>query len=190
MDAERVAAWDGRAGCRSASPRSATSSLHVSDIERSTKFYTEVLGFKISDIYAGDEMLPGGAVFLRCQRRPSRHRAVPGHRGTPSTDAACTMSRSRSSTLDEVVRVPSTCASTTCRSTSTAAAAPGCSLPSSSATPTATGWRSTGASTRSAATIRSVPPEEWKGATSLEAAIADPVKGQDTTLADPTLLQA
>ena len=32
------------------------------------------------------------------------------------------------------------------------------------------------------------PPEEWKGATSLEAAIADPVKGQDTTLADPTLL--
>src|ERR1039458_5890090 len=35
--------------------------LHVRDIERSTKFYTEVLGLKISDIYAGDE-LPGGAV--------------------------------------------------------------------------------------------------------------------------------
>jgi hypothetical protein len=29
------------------------------------------------------------------------------------------------------------------------------------------------------------PPEEWKGARSLEAAIADPVKGQDTSLADP-----
>ena len=34
------------------------------------------------------------------------------------------------------------------------------------------------------------PAEEWKGARSLEAAIADPVKGQDTTLKDPGVLQA
>ena len=33
------------------------------------------------------------------------------------------------------------------------------------------------------------PPEQWKGASSLEAAIADPVIGQDTTLQDPTLLR-
>jgi hypothetical protein len=32
------------------------------------------------------------------------------------------------------------------------------------------------------------PAEEWKGALSLEAAIADPVKGQDTRLKDPSLL--
>ena len=32
------------------------------------------------------------------------------------------------------------------------------------------------------------PPEEWKGATSLEAAIADPVVGQDTTVQDRSLL--
>jgi hypothetical protein len=32
------------------------------------------------------------------------------------------------------------------------------------------------------------PPVEWKGAQSLEAAIADPVHGQDTTLHDPALL--
>jgi hypothetical protein len=31
-------------------------------------------------------------------------------------------------------------------------------------------------------------PCEWKGAQSLEAAIADPVRGQDTTLHDPALL--
>ena len=35
---------------------------------------------------------------------------------------------------------------------------------------------------------RARPAEEWKGAQSLEAAIADPVIGQDTTLADPSLL--
>src|SRR5271166_3604569 len=32
------------------------------------------------------------------------------------------------------------------------------------------------------------PSTEWKGAQSLEQAIADPVRGQDTTLHDPTLL--
>ena len=39
--------------------------IFASDIERSKKFYTEVLGFKISDQYPGS-MMPGGMVFLRC----------------------------------------------------------------------------------------------------------------------------
>jgi len=34
------------------------------------------------------------------------------------------------------------------------------------------------------------PPSEWKGALSLEAAIANPVKGQDTSLRNPGLLKA
>ena len=36
---------------------------------------------------------------------------------------------------------------------------------------------------------RARPASEWKGAKSLEAAIADPVIGQDTSLADPSLLK-
>jgi catechol 2,3-dioxygenase len=39
--------------------------VYVSDIERSKRFYTEVLGFKISDDYP-PSMAPGGFVFLRC----------------------------------------------------------------------------------------------------------------------------
>ena len=39
--------------------------VNVTDIEASKRFYTEVLGFRISDIYGGDKM-PGGMVFLRC----------------------------------------------------------------------------------------------------------------------------
>ena len=39
--------------------------LQVSNLERSTEFYTQVLGFKVSDVYP-DEMMPGGMVFLRC----------------------------------------------------------------------------------------------------------------------------
>ncbi|HEX2943074.1 MAG TPA: VOC family protein [Rhodopila sp.] len=39
--------------------------LYVSDIEQSTRFYRDVLGFEVSDVYQAD-MMPGGAVFLRC----------------------------------------------------------------------------------------------------------------------------
>ena len=39
--------------------------VNVSHLEKSKHFYTEVLGFKVSDIYP-DKMMPGGMVFLRC----------------------------------------------------------------------------------------------------------------------------
>ena len=39
--------------------------LNVADVERSTRFYTEVMGFKVSDVYT-DEIAPGGMVFFRC----------------------------------------------------------------------------------------------------------------------------
>ena len=41
------------------------SSCKSRDLERSTEFYTKVLGFKVSDVYP-EEMMPGGMVFLRC----------------------------------------------------------------------------------------------------------------------------
>jgi len=36
---------------------------------------------------------------------------------------------------------------------------------------------------------RARAPEEWKGVRGLAAAIADPVRGQDTTLRDATVLK-
>jgi catechol 2,3-dioxygenase-like lactoylglutathione lyase family enzyme len=39
--------------------------LQVTDLERSTSFYTQVLGLKVSDVYP-ETMMPGGMVFLRC----------------------------------------------------------------------------------------------------------------------------
>jgi catechol 2,3-dioxygenase-like lactoylglutathione lyase family enzyme len=38
--------------------------LNCRDLERSVRFYTQILGFKISDIYE-PEMVPGGMVFMR-----------------------------------------------------------------------------------------------------------------------------
>jgi len=40
--------------------------LMVTDLQRATDFYTGVLGFQISDVY-GEDMMPGGMVFLRCK---------------------------------------------------------------------------------------------------------------------------
>lgn len=39
--------------------------LNCTDIERSRHFYTEVLGFQVTDVYPED-MVPGGMVFMRC----------------------------------------------------------------------------------------------------------------------------
>src|SRR6266436_7457166 len=44
--------------------------LNVRDVERAARFYTEVLGFAISDVYP-EEMVPGGMVFMRCN--PDHH---------------------------------------------------------------------------------------------------------------------
>ncbi len=39
--------------------------LNVTDLERSVRFYTDLLGLEISDRYP-DSMVPGGMVFMRC----------------------------------------------------------------------------------------------------------------------------
>jgi catechol 2,3-dioxygenase-like lactoylglutathione lyase family enzyme len=44
--------------------------LNVADLKRSVEFYTGVLGFRVSDIY-GEDMMPGGMVFMRCN--PDHH---------------------------------------------------------------------------------------------------------------------
>jgi catechol 2,3-dioxygenase-like lactoylglutathione lyase family enzyme len=39
--------------------------INVRDVATSAEFYTQILGFQISDVYP-EEMVPGGMVFLRC----------------------------------------------------------------------------------------------------------------------------
>lgn len=39
--------------------------LRCQDIEKSVKFYTEILGFRVSDVYP-DSMIHGKMVFMRC----------------------------------------------------------------------------------------------------------------------------
>lgn len=44
--------------------------IKVTDLRRSLAFYAGVLGFKVSEII-GDDMMPGGMIFLRCN--PDHH---------------------------------------------------------------------------------------------------------------------
>lgn len=44
--------------------------IKVTDLERSLAFYAGVLGFKVSDII-GEDRMPGGMIFLRCN--PDHH---------------------------------------------------------------------------------------------------------------------
>src|ERR1700710_1750382 len=76
--------------------------LYVSDIERSAKFYTQVLGFSISDVY-GDDRMPGGAVFLRLN---ADHHGVALFKASDANPAGAGLHHTafEVATLDEVFR--------------------------------------------------------------------------------------
>jgi len=76
--------------------------LRVSDLARSVEFYTQVLGFKVSDVYP-EEMMPGGMVFLRCNADHHGVALVGGLEG-PSSGRELHHFAFEVATLDEVFR--------------------------------------------------------------------------------------
>src|SRR5437016_14326340 len=78
--------------------------LNVRDVERSARFYTEVLGFEISDVYP-EEMVPGGMVFLRCNA--DHHGiALVGSMTTEAANVELNHLAFEVASLHEVVRAP------------------------------------------------------------------------------------
>jgi catechol 2,3-dioxygenase-like lactoylglutathione lyase family enzyme len=117
--------------------------LNCSDLERSVKFYTEVLGFKISDVY-GDDMMDGGMIFMRFNA--DHHGiALVGTMTGPSPNVELNHLAFEVDTLDEVVLARNHLKKHGVPSTSRAADAPVCRSPSNSAIPTATASKSIGA---------------------------------------------
>ncbi|MEQ1772321.1 MAG: VOC family protein [Burkholderiales bacterium] len=161
--------------------------LMVTDLKRSVAFYTGVLGFKVSDIY-GDDMMPGGMVFMRCN---------PDHHGVALIGGALGPSQKREmhhmafevGSLDEVFRARK-------------------HLRESGATVLFDGRRRAGVQIavefldpdghnleiywgldQVGTDGISRPKEQWRGAKSLEQAIANPPPGQTPTVHDTSLLQ-
>ena len=161
--------------------------LNCRDLERSTRFYTEVLGFKVSDVYTPD-IAPGGMVFMRCN---ADHHGVAlvGSMASQSENIELNHLAFEVGTLDEVFRAREHLRKHNIpidfegRRRAGAQIAVEFHDPDGHRLEIFWGLDQIG----SKAHIR--PPEEWRWAHTLEEAVANPVAGQDTTLQDPTLLK-
>lgn len=160
--------------------------LNCRDLDVSTRFYTEVLGLEVSDVYP-DDMVPGGMVFMRFN--PDHHGvALVGTMDAPSPNFELNHVAFEVATLDEVVRARN-------------------HLKRAGVVIDFEGRRRAGSQiavefrdpdghrleifwgvdiVRREEDIR--PDSHWKLERSLESAIANPLPGQDTTLRDPSLL--
>jgi catechol 2,3-dioxygenase len=161
--------------------------LNVADVARSVGFYTEVLGFEVSDIYP-EEMVPGGMAFLRCN--PDHHGiALVGSRRGANDHAELNHIAFEVGSLDEVIRARDHLARLGVPIDFAGRRRAGCQIavefrdPDDHRLEIYWGIDQVG----SDGGVR--PPAEWKGVRSIDDAIADPVRGQDTTLHDPSLLK-
>ena len=159
--------------------------LMVEDLERSVAFYTQVLGFRVSDAYP-DTMMSGRMVFMRCNADHHGVALVGGGAG-PSDHRELHHMAFEVATLDEVLRardhlnkhkVPIDYEG---RRRAGAQVAVEFSDPDGHRLEIFWGLDQVGSEGK----VRS--PEEWREEFSLEAAIDNPPAGQDTALADPSL---
>ena len=153
--------------------------LQVTDLERSTAFYTKVLGFQISDVYAED-MMPGGMVFLRCN---TDHHALAlvGQATGQAQNIELNHVAFEVSTLEEVVRLRDHLRHHKVTIDFDGRRRAGCQIavefrdPDNHRLEVYWGLDQVGSDGRVRAR------HEWHGVPSLEEAIANPVPGQDTT---------
>jgi catechol 2,3-dioxygenase len=152
--------------------------LQVSDLERSLTFYTQVLGFKVSDIYPED-MQPGGFAFLRCH---TDHHclALVGAGPGESQHRELHHMAFEVGTLEEVFRVRERLREYNVPISFEGRRRAGCQVSIEFFDPDNHSIEIYWGIDQIGTDGRARPPGEWKGVRSLEEAIADPVSGQDT----------
>jgi catechol 2,3-dioxygenase-like lactoylglutathione lyase family enzyme len=162
--------------------------LYVADIKRSTQFYTDVLGFYVSDAY-DDGMMPGGAAFLRCN--PDHH-GIALFKATEQNPAGAGLHHMafEVASLDDVVRARAHLRKNNVQIDFDGRRRAGVQIAVEFRDPDNHRLEIYWGIDQIAPGEAARPANEWKGALSLEAAIADPVVGQDTSLKDPSLLEA
>jgi catechol 2,3-dioxygenase len=162
--------------------------LYVADIKRSTQFYTDVLGFEVSDEYQ-DDMMPGGAVFMRCNK--DHHGIALFKAAEPNPPGAGLHHMAfEVASLDEVVRARAHLREHNVPIDFDGRRRAGVQIAVEFRDPDGHRLEIYWGIDQIAPGEKARPAHEWKGALSLEAAIADPVAGQDTSLKDPSLLMA
>ena len=160
--------------------------LNCSDMERSVRFYTQVLGFAISDIYP-ESMVPGGMVFMRFNE--DHHGvALVGSMTGASSNVELNHMAFEVGTLDEVVAARNHLKKHGVPIDFEGRRRAGVQIAVEFRDPDGHRLEIYWGLDRVKADGYVRPPSEWKLALSLTQAIADPVKGQDTTLKNPMAL--
>jgi len=152
--------------------------LRVSDLERSTAFYTQGLGFNVSDVYP-EELMPGGMVFLRCNTDHHCLALVGAGDGAVANKELHHFAF-EVPTLGEVIRARERLRAHNVKIDFDGRRRAGCQIavefrdPDNHSVEIYWGVDQVGSDGR----VR--PSNEWHGVRSLEEAIAKPVPGQDT----------
>lgn len=159
--------------------------LKVQDLDRSVKFYTQILGFKVSDAYP-DTMMPGGMVFMRCN--PDHHGvALVGGAKKGAENAEIHHLAFEVATVDEVLRARDHLRKHNVQVDFDGRRRAGAQVavefrdPDNHTLEIFWGLDQVGSDGHTR------PPEEWREEFSVEDAIDNAPPGQDTTLHDPTL---
>ena len=176
----------------SAAPRFAIKKLghvviRVSDLQRSTDFYVNMLGLKVSDVYSED-LMPGGMVFLRFNA---------DHHGVALVGGMQDRARGRElhhfafevTTLDEVFHVRNHLRAHGVPIVFEGRRRAGVQIAVEFTDPDGHNLEIYWGMDRIDVDQRVRPPNEWRGATTLEEAVANPVRGQDPVLTDPSLIR-
>ena len=160
--------------------------LMVSDLKRSVEFYTGVLGFKVSDIFEKD-LMPQGMVFLRCN--PDHHGiALVGGAPGPTQRSEFHHMAFELSTLDEVFRARQHLRDAGAEITFEGRRRAGVQVAVEFLDPDGYTLELYWGIDQIGTDGYVRPKEEWRGADTLEEAIAHPPPGQVAVLFDLSLL--
>jgi catechol 2,3-dioxygenase-like lactoylglutathione lyase family enzyme len=161
--------------------------INVRDVAKSTEFYTQVLGFQISDVYP-DEMVPGGMVFLRCNT--DHHGiALVGTMTSAADNVELNHIAFEVPSLDDVVRARDHLQRHQVPIDFAGRRRAGCQIAVEFRDPDNHRLEIYWGIDQIGSEGKARSPQEWDGKPSIEAALAAPVPGQDLSLRDPALLK-
>lgn len=161
--------------------------LNCADIERSVRFYTQVLGFSVSDVYPED-MAAGGMVFMRCNH--DHHGvALVGTMPGQSPNIELNHLAFEVKVLDEVFLARDHLKKHGVEIDFEGRRRAGSQISVEFHDPDGHRLEIFWGVDQVGSEGHTRPPAEWKWALSLREAILDPCKDQDTTLLNPALLE-
>jgi catechol 2,3-dioxygenase len=160
--------------------------VYVTDLDRSKRFYTEVLGFTVSDVYPGS-MMPGGMVFLRCNGDHHCLALVGDRAADAPQDKSLHHLAFELATLDEVFRARDHLKKHGTALTYEGRRRAGCQVAVEFLDPDGHHLELYWGVDQVGSDGRSRPWEEWRQTATLEDAVQYAPPGQDTTLHDAVL---